>query len=206
MRVYKVSEPEFREYGRVIEGYDVNLLMEEMEKTPVPEDVAYVQSMSELEKLSIAKDLEEGIYGGMPVQIGYCNGHNKKLNALEYHRDSEVNVAIGDLILLLGRLLDVEADFTLDTSTVKAFLVPSGTMVEVYATTLHYAPCQAGEDGFRCVVVLPKGTNGPLEKKPSVRCGEERLLAACNKWLIGHPEGGLPKGSFLGLKGENLSV
>lgn len=206
MRVYRVSEPEFREYGRVIEGYDVSSLAEEMRKMPVPEEVVYVRSVPELMELSVAEEIRDGLYGGMPIQIGYCNGHNRKLNALEYHRDSEVNVAVGDLILLLGRIQDVEDDFTLDTSLVKAFLVPDGTVVEIYATTLHYAPCQTGEGGFRCVVALPEGTNGELGKVPPMRCGEERLLTACNKWLIGHPEGGLPEGSFLGLKGENISV
>jgi hypothetical protein len=32
------------------------------------------------------------------------------------------------------------------------------------------------------------------------------LLAAKNKWLIGHPEGGLPEGSYIGLTGENLEI
>ncbi len=31
-------------------------------------------------------------------------------------------------------------------------------------------------------------------------------MTAVNKWLVGHPEGGLDDGCFLGLKGENLSV
>lgn len=206
MKIYQVADPEFKEYGRVIKGYDLHPLIREMEKLPVPEDVAYVASVPELEELLVAQELKMGVYGGMPIQVGYCNGHNQRLNALEYHRDSEVNVAVGDLILLLGRLQDVAEDYTLDTSTVKAFLVPSGTMIEIYATTLHYAPCQTKEDGFRCAVVLPEGTNGPLGEKPVVRCGEEKLQTACNKWLIGHPEGGLPEGSFLGLMGENVSV
>ncbi len=206
MKIYQVADPEFKEYGRVIKGYDLHPLIREMEKLPVPEDVAYVASVPELEELLVAQELKMGVYGGMPIQVGYCNGHNQRLNALEYHRDSEVNVAVGDLILLLGRLQDVAEDYTLDTSSVKAFLVPSGTMIEIYATTLHYAPCQTKEDGFRCAVVLPEGTNGPLGEKPVVRCGEEKLQTACNKWLIGHPEGGLPEGSFLGLKGENVSV
>ena len=36
--------------------------------------------------------------------------------------------------------------------------------------------------------------------------GEDALITATNKWLIGHEEGGLPKGSFIGLKGKNLNV
>lgn len=206
MEIISVYNPEFSTYGRVIEGYDVSEILTAMQDTPLPEGVDYVASVPELERPQAAKELADGIYGQMEIQIGYCNGHNKKLNALEYHRDSEVNIAVNDLVLLLGRQQDIKPDFTLDTATVKAFLVPAGTMVEVYATTLHYAPCQAGDEGFRCVIVLPKGTNAELDHAPAVKCGEEKLLAAKNKWLIGHAQGGLPEGSFIGLKGENITL
>ena len=82
----------------------------------------------------------------MPIQIGCCNGHNKKLNAVEYHRDSEVDIAVDDLILILGKQQDIEEDHTYDTSRMEAFLVPAGTAVEVYATTLHYAPCHVKDE------------------------------------------------------------
>ena len=206
MDVMDVRGPEFKAYGRVIEGYDVSGLMKAMESTPLPEGVVYVASVPELEALSAAKELADGIYGQMKIQVGYCNGHNRKLNALEYHRDSEVNLAVKDLILLLGKQQDISEDFTYDTSKVKAFLVPAGTLIEVYATTLHYAPCEAGDEGFRCVVVLPQGTNMELDHRPVDRCGEEKLLAARNKWLIGHEEGGLDEGAWIGLTGENISL
>jgi len=206
MEVMDVRGPEFKTYGRVIEGYDVSGLMKAMESTPLPDGVVYVASVPELEALSAAKELADGIYGQMKIQVGYCNGHNRKLNALEYHRDSEVNLAVKDLILLLGKQQDISEDFTYDTSKVKAFLVPAGTLIEVYATTLHYAPCEAGDEGFRCVVVLPQGTNMELDHRPVDRCGEEKLLAARNKWLIGHEEGGLDEGAWIGLTGENISL
>ena len=72
---------------------------------------------------------------------------------LEYHRNSEINVAATDLVLLIGEQKDIEDDFTYDTSKIEAFLVPAGTAIEVYATTLHYAPCNVKESGFQCVVV-----------------------------------------------------
>ena len=206
MEVMDVRGPEFKAYGRVIEGYDVSGLMKAMDSTPLPDGVVYVASVPELEALSAAKELADGIYGQMKIQVGYCNGHNRKLNALEYHRDSEVNLAVKDLILLLGKQQDISEDFTYDTSKVKAFLVPAGTLIEVYATTLHYAPCEAGDEGFRCVVVLPQGTNMELDHRPVDRCGEEKLLAARNKWLIGHEEGGLDEGAWIGLTGENISL
>ena len=205
MTVKKVTDPAFKAYGRVITGYDFSGLLKAMEQTPLPEDVIYIHSLPEMEALPAAKELENGIYGQMPIQIGCCNGHNKKLNAVEYHRDSEVDIAVDDLILILGKQQDIEEDHTYDTSRMEAFLVPAGTAVEVYATTLHYAPCHVKDEGFRCVIVLPRDTN--LDMEPvEVKDPEDRLLFARNKWLIGHAQGGLPEGAFIGLKGENLSV
>lgn len=206
MKIQNVHDAAFRKYGKIIDTVDCTALIAEMAKTPAPEnDVVYVPSVAELEALPVFADLRDRVYGGMPIQIGYCNGTNNKLNALEYHRDSEINVACTDLILLIGSEQDMEADYTYDTAKVEAFLVPAGTMIEVYATTLHYAPCSVNSV-FRCVVVLPKGTNEALTAYPE-KNGEDALLFAVNKWLVAHPESGLEAdGAFMGLKGENITL
>lgn len=204
MKIQKVTDPAFRKYGQVLEGYDFTGLIKEMKHTPVPEDVIYVPSVEELEALDIMKDLQNKGYGGLPVQIGYCNGHNKKLNAVEYHRNSEINVAVTDLVLLIGQQQDIEPDHTYDTSKIEAFLVPAGTGIEVYATTLHYAPCHVNEGGFQCVVVLPKGTNTDLTFQTE-KTGEDSLMTAKNKWLIAHEDAKIA-GAFNGLKGENITI
>ena len=204
MKIQKVTDPAFRKYGQVLEGYDFTGLIKEMKHTPVPEDVIYVPSVEELEALDIMKDLQNKGYGGLPVQSGYCNGHNKKLNAVEYHRNSEINVAVTDLVLLIGHQQDIEPDHTYDTSKIEAFLVPAGTGIEVYATTLHYAPCHVNEGGFQCVVVLPKGTNTDLTFQTE-KTGEDSLMTAKNKWLIAHEDAKIA-GAFNGLKGENITI
>ena len=204
MKIQKVTDPAFRKYGQVLEGYDFTGLIKEMKHTPVPEDVIYVPSVEELEARDIMKDLQNKGYGGLPVQIGYCNGHNKKLNAVEYHRNSEINVAVTDLVLLIGHQQDIEPDHTYDTSKIEAFLVPAGTGIEVYATTLHYAPCHVNEGGFQCVVVLPKGTNTDLTFQTE-KTGEDSLMTAKNKWLIAHEDAKIA-GAFNGLKGENITI
>lgn len=206
MKIQNVHDAAFRKYGKIIDTVDCTALIAEMAKTPAPEnDVIYIPSVAELEALPVFADLRDRVYGGMPIQIGYCNGTNNKLNALEYHRDSEINVACTDLILLIGSEQDMEADYTYDTAKVEAFLVPAGTMIEVYATTLHYAPCSVN-GVFRCVVVLPKGTNEALTAYPE-KNGEDALLFAVNKWLVAHPESGLEAdGTFMGLKGENITL
>ena len=204
MKIQKVTDPAFRRYGKVLEGYNFGPLLKEMKHTPVPEDVVYVPSAEELEALDVEKELKNRAFGGLPVQIGYCNGHNKKLNALEYHRNSEINVAVTDLVLLIGHQQDIEEDLTYDTSKVEAFLVPAGTGIEVYATTLHYAPCHVNEGGFQCVVVLPKGTNTDLTFQTG-KTGEDSLMTAKNKWLIAHEEAEI-EGRFNGLCGVNVTV
>ena len=92
---------------------------------------------------------------------GLVQRHNTKLNCLEYHRDSEFNLGHGGLHSpAVPGMEDIDRR-PLDTGKVKAFKVPAGVLVEVYATTLHYAPCPAAKGAFRVLVALPQGTNGP---------------------------------------------
>lgn len=205
LEIKKITDPAFRTYGRIVTGYDCTELIDKMRETPLPEEVIYVASVAELEALPVAGEIEKNLYGQIPIQVGYCNGHNKKLNAAEYHRTSEINVAVTDLVLIIGRQQDIGEDMTYDTSLMEAFLVPAGTVIEVYATTLHYAPCHVEDQGFRCVVILPKDTNTDMESV-EIKNQEDRLLFARNKWLIGHEDGGLPENAFIGLVGENLSI
>lgn len=204
MKIMSVTDPAFRKYGRVVDGVDFSGLVEAMQNTPLPDGVDYVASVPELESPAIMEEVSRVVYGEMPIQIGYCNGHNCLLNAVEYHRDSEINVAATDAILVLGCQQDITDDFTYDTSLMEAFLVPKGVAVEVYATTLHYAPCSVDGQGFKVSIILPRGTNGPLSK--AHKGGEDSLITAVNKWLIGHPEGGFTGTEHIGLIGKNLNI
>ena len=208
MTILPISDPAFASYGKVLEGYDTQDLLRTLEAaTPLPEGVEYVPSQPELESLPLTAQLSSNAYGGMPIQMGWCNGHNTKLNCLEYHRDSELNCGTEDFILLLARMDDIAPDGTLDTSLVKAFRVPAGVLVEVYATTLHYAPCSAAKGaGFRVLVALPKGTNGP---RPDIQVlnREDSILWACHKWLLAHPESSeAAQGAPAVLRGENIDI
>ena len=207
MKILKVTDPEFAPYGKVLEGYDVSALLKALdEKTPLPEGVEYVMSCADLEYTDAFGLLQNNAYGGMPIQLGYCNGHNTKLNCLEYHRDSELNIGSTDFILLLAKADDI-IDGKLDTSKVKAFYAKAGQVVEVYGTSLHYAPCSAKKgDGFKVVIVLPKGTNGAAPKM-SFKTEEDKWLTACNKWLLAHAEADEAKdGAYVGLTGVNIDV
>lgn len=204
MEMKKVTDEAFRKYGRVVQGYDFGPLVEALKKTPDYDGVAYEPSVPELEATDTAVLLRKKTFGELPIQVGYCNGVNYKLNAAEYHRSSEINVAGTDAVLILGMQQDITEDFTYDTSKMEAFLVPEGTAVEIYATTLHYAPCSVGDRQFKVGIVLPAGTNYPLEETHAD--WEDALITAKNKWLIGHAEGGLDAGAHIGLVGKNLDI
>lgn len=205
MEIKKVTDPSFRKYGRVVEGIDFTDLVEAIKKeTPLPDGVAYEPSIKALEETTAAKALKRRTYGELPIEVGYCNGHNYKLNAIEYHRSSEINVAATDAVLIVGMQQDITDDFKYETAKMEAFLVEAGTAVELYATTLHYAPCSANEGGFKVGIVLPAGTNYPLQE--SHEGWEDSLITAQNKWLIGHAEGGLDAGAHIGLVGKNLDI
>lgn len=120
MEILKVTDAEFKTYGKVLEGYDMTDLLKAMEHTPLPlDEVIYEPSIEELEGLKIADEMKERAYGGLEIQIGYCNGNNKKLNAVEYHRSSELDIAVDDLILLLGCCTSERYEYRTDRSAEK---------------------------------------------------------------------------------------
>ncbi|OUO68991.1 DUF4867 family protein [Anaerotruncus colihominis] len=203
-----VFDKEFAVYGKVVEGYDFAPLLKVLrENSGKPADCTiYVPSDPTLEALAAYRLLSDHLFGGMPVQIGYCNGHNRKLNCLEYHRNSELNITDDGVVFLVAPLWKVRGG-RIDTGEVEAFAAPAKTAVLLYETTLHYAPVTApGGEGFRVAVVLPRGTN---TEKPAagLQLCEDRLLYARNKWLIAHPDSDEAKnGAFAGLTGDNITI
>jgi len=198
IEILPVSDPSFSEYGAVWSDADEGLtgaVADALEaETPLPEATDYVPAA-----------LAPTLFGGLPVQFGWCNGHNVKLNCLEYHRTSEFNLGSRDFVLLLAKQSDI-VDGKLDTASAKAFRVPAGVLVEVFATTLHYAPCNASEKGFKVLVALPKGTNLEAPRLPAGG-GDSELLWASNKWLLAHPESAeAASGAPVRLTGENIAI
>jgi hypothetical protein len=209
MKIESVQSESFSRYGRVLTGCEAAcaaVVKALNEQTPLPAGVGYVPEEPALQSLPEAEAFGNVLYGGQPVQFGWCSGHNTKLNCLEYHRDSEFNLGTEDFILLLAKQDEIR-NGRLDTAKVRAFRVPAGALVEVYATTLHYAPCHtdAGK-GFRVMVALPKGTN--TEKPAGPLAGADAaFLWARNKWLLAHAESAeAAQGATVALTGVNLDL
>ena len=203
-----VMDKEFQVYGRVLTLDTTDFTTAINKHQPIAAgQVVYEPSVDEFEQLPLYRQLTEKVYGELPIEFGHCSGWNEALNAVEYHRSSEVDIAATDLVLMVGRQQDIDyQDNTYDTANIECFLVPAGTAVELYATTLHYAPCGVDGREFRCGVVLPRSTNEPLLAASSTE-GEDRLLFAVNKWLIAHKDSGLEAGgAWIGLRGKNITL
>ncbi len=200
--VFSIYDPEFASFGRVID-LDVKALTEAANTIPMPEaGSCYKASEEKFEALPFAKVVENEYFGGVPAQSGYCWGYNTLMNATEWHTGSEINVAITDLVLILGHIWDIK-DNKIDSSQMVAFYMPEGSAIECYATSLHYCPCQVSDKGFKSYVGLPKDTNTDITHE-----NNNPLLFAKNKWLIAHADSNEYKndGALLGITGKNLEI
>lgn len=207
--VLSVTDPEFASYGRVVTGYDVSMLISHMEEhTEIPENGnVYLASVPELEAAPVVQPIQNGLYGEMEIQVGYCNGRNTTYNGFEYHKGSEINVAVTDFMLVLGHVWEIR-DNTYRVEDAKVFFVEKGTVIEMYQTTLHLSPCRVSEKGFKDIVILPRGTNTPLRHKEEAVEAEGILLLQKNKWVIAHAwrEPLIRQGAHAGLIGENKEL
>ncbi len=208
IQIHHVSDASFIPYGRIIEGYEFDQLDVLMKDTPIPKNGnVYIASHKALENTPVFDLVSSNLFGGQPIQIGYCNGVNSFLNGLEYHKSSEVNIAMTNLVLLLGRVQEI-VNNRYDIRNIEGFFIPKGTAIEVYGTTLHYGPCKVNNLGFKCVVILPKGTNAPLESNIHKVTKEDELLFMQNKWLLVHPDrvDSIRNGAIPGIRGENIEL
>ena len=205
--LYCVSDPAFAPYGQILSCADPEGLSRAMAGTDIPENGnCYVASDPAFESLDAVRMIGKTVFGGMPIQAGFCNGRGFALNAEEYHKCSEVNYSTTGLVLLLALPEDIH-DRTLDSKDVKGFYLPPETLVEIYPRVLHFAPCRIQDAGFNCLVVLERGTNAPLETVDPTAPGEEGLLWMKNKWLLCHPDSPQAEnGAFVGITGENLTL
>lgn len=209
IHIYSVNDPEFSLYGEVLDSDSFDSFLNYLkQETVVPEEGnVYQAHCDQLKNLSMQNQTIDDIFGSVTLEYGYVNGNNTKLNAMEFHKSSEINVMATPLILLLATLSDI-TEHGLDSSRVKAFYIPEDTVVEVYGTTLHFSPCKVDDAGFKCGVILPYGTNMEFVKSRGSSGKYSKYLFKTNKWLLNHPENKRMSdlGAHVGITGENIEI
>ena len=209
IEIKTTADPSFGKYAMPVENEPLKGLFQLLEEhTEIPaQGNIYVASDKLLERGEAYRRLQEGYYGGMPIQIGYCNGRNQTLNALEYHRGCEVTLAVTDMVLLLDHFSSIR-NGRLDSRSVEAYYISMGESFALYESTLHYSPCAVYAAGFQAGIVLPRDTNTPFKPAGTAVFWQDRLQFMRNKWLIAHPDS-IPareKGAYAGIDGENIKI
>lgn len=203
--IHSIHDPLFARYGRVIEEDTAPWCAAAEQAVAFPEEGSrYQAAVPELDSLPEAEQARSLYCGQLDEQFGLCWGHSNRLNALEWHTCSEFNIAVRPLVLLLAKRGDIDEQGRLDANEVTAFYLEQGAMVEVYADTLHFCPCEVTKNGFSCVVGLQRDTNLPLDGGKA----KSPMLWAKNKWLMAH-EDNVPlvaRGAWPGIYGENWEI
>lgn len=208
LEILTLDDPTFRQYGMCHPEVPVPGMMKEFILAHQPEtEEFYIPCEQALMDMEESRIFKENLFGQVPCQIGYYYGKCTKLNAVEYHKCSEVLVLFEPAVLVLGSVWDIE-DGKLDSSKMKLFYVPEGTCVELYATTLHFSPLTVTKKGVIQIVAQAAGTNTPLTQKKEGRISTDPYLLERNKWVLAHKEyvGSLGEGAYEGITGENITL
>jgi hypothetical protein len=162
LAICDLADPGFGRFGRVLpeEFSELTELADRITDID-PQVNRYVASLADLEAPLYIERL--GLYFGLvEIQVGYCNGLNSRLNAVEWHKSAEIDIAVTDLVLLLGSRTDIDEFGHIDSSRLTCFFVPKGAAIELLPEVLHFSPCRAHPEGFKSIIVLPRGTNDAL--------------------------------------------
>lgn len=207
LEIKNIRDEAFNKYGRMLDKNNFNTGISYMKDISIPNNgniyIADDKNMFSKEEKAIIKG---STFGGLEIQTGYCNGNSSSLNAFEFHKSPEINVAVTDMILILGDSRDI-VNNKYDSDNAEIFFLEKGNAVELYSNTLHFAPIRVEKEGFKCIVILPKHTNDDLDSKVENSLDEDKLLWKTNKWLLCHKDSIQAKnGVTVGIYGDNINI
>lgn len=207
LEILSLESPEFASYGCLHKTVKLPEMKKFLYAQERNEFEYYVPGDEAIESLPEAVQFADDMFGQVPCQIGWYYGNCDRLNALEYHKCSEILYEYEDCVIIVGHLWDIKND-QVDSGDLKIFFVPADTCVELYATTLHFAPAKAGKEMVMQIVAQSKHTNTPLLKPAVGNEPENKFLLQRNKWVLCHPEAkeALGPEAFVGITGENIRI
>ena len=207
IEIFSIHDSIFSLYGEILDSRPYEELIKLIDKETIILDHNVYQSDVPAFHEEMAVCAASRYFGTKQIQFGYCNGVNKTMNGMEYHKSPEITVAVYDIMLFLALKNDLD-DYVLDSREAKVFFAEKGSVFALYPSVLHLSPCCVHPSGFKAGIILPLGTNCELEGVEKGCSGEDRFLFKTNKWMLAHPqrEALLAQGAVASLKGHNREL
>lgn len=208
VEIFDIYSKEFKRFGKVSDLDCSEIIDYLIRETEIPQEGNFYTPIDKnMEEFQVFKEAYNKNYGLIDVEIGYCNGQSTHLNGLEYHKTNEFNIGATDMVIFLAMVQDMNGNY-IDTKDARAFFLGKGEVVELYQTSMHYAPCKVHVSGFKCGVILSRSTNVLTNIVDIKAEGEHRLLFKQNTWLVVHPDFKefVDMGAFPGITGENTKI
>jgi hypothetical protein len=148
------------------------------------DSAVYEPQVEALQGDPLIQQIQETIYGGEPVQVGWIYGNNDSLDYLEYNGIIVTLVTAENAVIFMGdRAALDESTWTFDAGDADAFYIPANTVVALNAEALHSAPIRvANATGQLSAVIVPEGVG--LETA-SPGDGMDQALVAAGRWVFG---------------------
>ncbi len=211
INIISVFDKTFSSFGQILNLNCTSKLLSKLENnTEIPNSGnIYKPFVRDWEDEEIVKELSP--FYDKKIEIGYCNGQNTKLNALEWHNCDEINIYSRDVVLFLSTLDDLDNSFSLNSKNVKTFFIPKNTAILLYKTTLHFSPCKVNKDGFKAIIILEDQTNTEIDNS-STSIEDDNpfnsLIFKKNKYIICHKDATnlINQNVQANIKGVNLTL
>ena len=201
-----VDDPKFEAFGTAHWDLDATAFTQAMKsafKGQMDTTAVYEPQVAALQDDPLVAQIQEKIYNGDPVQVGWIYGKNPSLDYLEYNGKPVTLVTTEPVVLFLGDKAKLDAaTWKFDVGNTTAFYIPANAVVTINPEVLRSAPIRIADGtGQLTAVILPEGVGvGPA----SPGSGMDQALVATDRWIFALP--GVPGGYYEGLTGKNKTI
>jgi len=201
-----VDDPKFESYGSPAWDLDATSfvkLMKDNFKGQMGDQAVYEPKVEALQNDPLIAQIQEKIYGGKPVQVGWIYGNNAKLDFMETNGENVTLIPADNTVVFTGKKADVDpTNASFDIGKASAFYLPANAVVTFYTDTLRSAPLRIDQNtGVLTAVIVPVGVG---VEKASPGTGIDQALVAKSRWVFGQP--GNSQGYFEGLTGGTKEI
>lgn len=201
-----IDDPKFEPFGAAHWDLDAAAFAQTMKSAftgQMDTTAAFEPQVDALKDDPLVAQIQEKIYNGEPVQVGWTYGKNPSLDFLEYNGKPVTLVTSEPVVLFVGDKGKLDtATWKYDTDNTSAFYIPANTVVTLNPEVLRSAPVRVADGtGQLTAIITPQGVGA---EPASPGSGMDQALVANDRWIFALP--GIPGGYFEGLTGSNKTI